>query len=64
MDEFEDGFEFELLIPSGEWVKLRFGIDKIAHSELDQFKDDKMKIAHAITRVEKEDEHETPLTEN
>ncbi len=50
IEEFHVGFEFEILINSS-WHKLIFGVDKIKHLELEQFSDDLMKIAHAITQV-------------
>lgn len=53
LKEFVYGFEYEILTPSRGWVKLRYGIDKIDHSELDQFKTDKLKIAHGIIRIKK-----------
>lgn len=51
LEEFHLGFEYELLVPNGNYVSLVFGVNEIIHSELEQFKDDLTKIAHAITRV-------------
>jgi hypothetical protein len=50
LNEFVFGFEFEILTNSG-WQTIKFGIDPIIHPELDQFDEEMMKIAHAITRV-------------
>lgn len=52
MQECIDGLQFELLTPTG-WVKGRYPYVLEANPELHEFDgDDKMKLAHAITRVE------------
>ncbi len=50
MEEFHSGFEFEYLYGS-EWHKHNLDGSPIIHHELDEFKDDLMKLAHAIVRV-------------
>lgn len=50
MNEFHPEFEFEYLSDNG-WKKHNLGGSPIINKDLDQFKDDLMKIAHAITRV-------------
>lgn len=51
IEEFYVGFECEVNMPYIGYIPIRFGIDKIIHPELDQFKDELDKIAHAIVRV-------------
>ncbi len=51
IEEFHVGFEYEYLNPNGQWVNHILGSSPIIHNELDQFKDDLMKLAHAVTRV-------------
>ena len=50
IEEFHVGFEYEMFFPNGKYHKQTFG-DKITHLELEEFKDDLMKVAHAISRV-------------
>ncbi len=50
LKEFHTGFEFEYLYRD-KWHKHNLDGNPIVHHELDEFKDDLMKIAHAICRV-------------
>lgn len=50
LEEFHSGFEFEFFYKN-TWHKHSLDGKPIVHHELDEFKDDLMKIAHAITRV-------------
>jgi len=50
IEEFHSGFEFEYFYQN-QWHKHNLDGSPIIHHELDEFKDDLMKIAHAITRV-------------
>ena len=50
MEEFYLGYEFELYVRGG-WEKKVWGEFEWNHSELEQFKDDYMKLAHAIVRT-------------
>ncbi len=51
ISEFHVGFEYEYLQPGGAWIKHNLDGTPIVHRELDEFTDDLMKLAHAITRV-------------
>ena len=55
VEEFHPGFEFEYFYQD-EWHKHNLDGNPIVHHELDEFKDDLMKIAHAICRVKRLDE--------
>ena len=50
IEEFYTGFEFEYYYKS-DWHKHDLDGSPIVHHELDEFKDDLMKLAHAICRV-------------
>jgi len=51
VEEFHVGFNYEILLPDSKYHKKIFGVDKINHPELEEFKDELMAIAHAIVRV-------------
>lgn len=51
IEEFHVGFEFEYIGATGGWEECSFGNDEIIHSELEQFKDELMKVAHSTNRV-------------
>lgn len=57
LEEFHPGFEFEYLY-GDTWYKHNLDGGPIIHKELDQFKDDLMKIAHAVCRVKYLDEQD------
>jgi hypothetical protein len=50
IEEFHVGFEYEMLFPNGHYYMQNFG-EPIKHLQLQEYPDDLMKIAHAITRV-------------
>lgn len=51
IEEFHTGFEYEYLQPGGAWAKHNLDGNPIIQCELDEYADDLMKLAHAITRV-------------
>ena len=51
IEEFHVGFEFEYKNHNSEWIKGNLDGNPIINRELDEFDDDLMKLAHAITRV-------------
>lgn len=57
MEEFHSGFEFEYFYQD-EWHKHNLDGNPIVHHELDEFKDDLMKLAHAICRVKRLDKED------
>ncbi len=50
LEEFHVGFEYEYFYRE-KWHKHNLDGSPIVHSELDEFSDDLMKLAHAICRV-------------
>ena len=57
IEEFHLGFDYELYYPNGEYRKEVFG-NEIEHPELQEYKDDMMKVAHGIIRVKSLDQED------
>ena len=50
LEEFHIGFRYEIMFPNEKYVSATFG-EKITQPLLLQYRDDLMKIAHAVTRT-------------
>lgn len=55
IEDFHVGFEYEILLPDGKYHKRICGVTGVKHPGLEEYKDEMMAIAHAITRVKKLD---------